>query len=371
MQACPGPVHTFLSRTSPAQCSSPQNTQEREGEESPPSTATFLCLKDGHTIDGTGDAARNIVGDTGDEEAPAILPLTLDAQLLQVEQLADITAPAGQEDLVHAPVIGGGPALEARVVAGDGAEVVPDPAEDVIGLFDAAEARGREVGQAVELGGLRLEHVVVGLEEAGADDEHVAEPRRRVVLPLQRLQQPLELDARRVEAVKAAVAAADNVLAGPFVHPPPEIHQDAPAHDAAVLDRLVDPQHIRVLLAPVARARNVLDRRVVVEPLRLLVPKVAEPIPLRRALRVEGPRVVVHNPRLLLVHVLLEHLPPEERFGPLEVQRRVQRHPHAGFDLAGRRGGDHCGRLPVEEPQFVVLAVRAPCIEPCCFVRFV
>lgn len=345
------------------------NTQtEGRGEQHPSSPATFLHLKDGHTIDGTGDAARDIVGDTGDEETPAILPLALGAQLLQVEQLADVAAPAGQEDLVHAPVVRGGPALEARVVAGDGAEVVPDPAEDVVRLFDAAEARGRQVGQAVELIGLRLEHVVVRLEEAGAHDQHVAKAGCRVVLPFQRLQQPLELDARRVEAVEIG---AHDVLAGPFVHPPPKIHQDAPAHDAAVLDRLVDPQHVRVLLAALARARDVLDRRVVVEPLRLLVPKVAEPVPLRRALRVERPRVVVHDPRLLLVHVLLEHLPPEERLRALEVQRRVQRHPHAGFDLAGRRGRDHRGGLPVEEPQFVVLAVRAPCIEPCGFVRFV
>lgn len=258
---------------------------------------------------------------------------------------------------MHAPVVGGGPALEAGMVAGDGAEMVPDPVEDLVGLLDAAEAWGGHVGEAVELGGRRLEHGVVRLEEARADDQDVAEARRRAVLPLERLEEPLELDARRLEAGERV---PDDVPPGPFVHPPPEIHQHAPAHDPAVLDRVVDAQHVRVPRPLVARPRDVLDRRVVVEPLRLLVPKVPQPVPLRRALRVERPRVVVHDPRLLLVHVLLEDLPPEERFGPLEVEWCVERDPYSGFDLAGCRGRDDGRRLSIQEPELVVLPVCAP-----------
>lgn len=273
-------------------------------------------LKNGHAIDRARNTTRNIVGDTCDEEAPPILLFALGTQLLQIQQFTDVATPASQEYLMHTPVVRGGPALEAGVIAGDGAEVVPDPVEDLVGLFDAAEARRGEVGQAVELGGLLLQHLVVGLEEAGADDQHVAEARDRVVLPLQRLQQPVEFDGGGVEALEPV---ADDLLAGPFVDPPPEIHQDAAAHDAAVLDGLVDAEDVGVSFPPVARARDVLDRGVVVEALCLLVPEMAEPVPLRGALRVERPGVVVHDPRLLLVHVLLEHLSPEQRLGPLEV----------------------------------------------------
>lgn len=74
------------------------------------------------------------------------------------------------------------------MVARDGGEMVPDPIEHLVGLLDAAEPRRGQIGQAVELRGLGLQHGVVRLEEAGAHDQDVAEARGRVVLPLQGLE---------------------------------------------------------------------------------------------------------------------------------------------------------------------------------------
>lgn len=147
--------------------------------------------------------------------------------------------------------------------------------------------------------------------------------------------------------MEALEVIAHNVLPGSFLDPPPEVDQYPAAHDAASLDGLVDAEDVGVHLPLVASARDVLDGGVVVESLRLLVPEVAEPVPLRRALRVEGPGVVVHDPGLLLVHVFLEDLAPEERFGPLEVQWCVERHADPGLDLAGGGCRHDCGCLAV------------------------
>lgn len=261
---------------------------------------------------------------------------------------------------MHAPVVGRGPPLKAGMITGDGAEIVPDPLQHLIGLLDAAQARRRHIGQAVQLAFVGLEHFKVTLEETRPHNQNIAEPRRGAVLPLQRLEQPLELDGAGLEALKSP---ADHFFAGPFVHPPPEIDEHASAHDPAALHGALDAQDIRVRFALVACAGDVLDGGVVVEARGLLVAKVPQPVPLRGGLRVERPRVVVHDPRLLLVHVLLEHLPAEQRFARLEVERRVERDAHARFDLGRRRRRHGRRRLSVQEAEFVGGPVCAPRVE--------
>lgn len=70
------------------------------------------------------------------------------------------------------PVLLGGPCLEAGLVAGDGGEVVPDPADHVFALLDTAKVV-REDG----LVGGELDRVEAGELDvpAGADEEDVAE----------------------------------------------------------------------------------------------------------------------------------------------------------------------------------------------------
>ena len=71
----------------------------------------------------------------------------------------------------------------------------------------------------------------------------------------------------------------------------------------------------------------------------------------------------MHDPRLLLVDVLVEGLPAEHHFGPLEVERRVEGHARTRLQLAGRGGGDDGVGLPVEESEFVGGAVEGPGVE--------
>ena len=69
-------------------------------------------------------------------------------------------------------------------------------------------------------------------------------------------------------------------------------------------------------------------------------------IPLRTALRVKRPRIIMDNPRFFLVHVLRERLPAEEGGFDLEIERGVEGDAHAGADFRGR-GGDGGGGLTV------------------------
>ena len=72
----------------------------------------------------------------------------------------------------------------------------------------------------------------------------------------------------------------------------------------------------------------------------------------------------MHDPRLLLVDVLVEGLPAEHHFAALEVERRVEGHARdPGFQLAGGGGSDDGVGLAVEETDFVGRAVEGPGVE--------
>jgi hypothetical protein len=68
----------------------------------------------------------------------------------------------------------------------------------------------------------------------------------------------------------------------------------------------------------------VVHGRVVVEPAGFLIAKVAEAVPLRRRLGVEGPCVVIDNPVTLLVDILVEGLTAKKWLVFLVVERCVE-----------------------------------------------
>lgn len=149
-----------------------------------------------------GNPTSHITRLAGDEEGPAALLLAVLGQPLEVKQLPDGTAPAGEQDLVYVPVLLGGPALEAGLVAGHGAKVFPDPAQHVLGLLDAAkrvrQARARRLDLVGGLGGQRR-------RPPGPDQQHVAEAGRGAVLERQAVEHVAQRDGRGGEVVKGLV----------------------------------------------------------------------------------------------------------------------------------------------------------------------
>lgn len=87
--------------------------------------------------------ARNATGHitrlAANEEGPTALLPTMVSELLELEELADGAPPAGEQHLVQQPVVTRRPGLEGRLVARHGGEVVPDPAQHVLGALDAGE----------------------------------------------------------------------------------------------------------------------------------------------------------------------------------------------------------------------------------------
>jgi hypothetical protein len=83
-----------------------------------------------------------------------------------------------------------------------------------------------------------------------------------------------------------------------------------------------------------------------------------KPIPLRRALRVEGPDVVVDDPGRFLVDFFVEGLAAEEGKVGLSVEGPVEADAVAGLDLGGG-GFDDVGGEAVEGAELVVFAVAA------------
>lgn len=88
-----------------------------------------------------------------------------------------------------------------------------------------------------------------------------------------------------------------------------------------------------------------------------------QPVPLAATLGVERPRVVVDDPRFLLVYVFVEGLPAEHHFVALEVERGVERDARAGLELGGGGSGDEGVGLAVEEAVFVEGTVERPGVE--------
>ena len=91
------------------------------------------------------------------------------------------------------------------------------------------------------------------------------------------------------------------------------------------------------------RPMDIIQRDAIIEYFLLLVAKVAQAVPLRRRLRVEGPDVIVDDARRFLVQFLVESLPAEEGQRALGVQRPVEADAGAGADFFGGGGDDGVG----------------------------
>ena len=133
------------------------------------------------------------------------------------------------------------------------------------------------------------------------------------------------------------------------------IQEHAAAHDPALLRPGADAEDVG--LGHAVRPVDLVERHAVVELRFGLVPEMPQAVPLAAGLRVEGPDVVVDDPRGFLVHVLGEGLAAEEREVGLCVQRPVEVDTGAGLDLAGGGGADDVVGQSVEGAKLVVFAV--------------
>lgn len=82
-----------------------------------------------------------------------------------------------------------------------------------------------------------------------------------------------------------------------------------------------------------------------------------QPVPLRRALRVKCPHVIVHDPRFLLVDLFVEGLAAEEGEVVLGVEGPVEVDAGAGLDFGVGGAGDEGGGEAVEGAELVFGAV--------------
>lgn len=130
-----------------------------------------LGLEDGENIGGTSNTTGDVTWFAAHKEAPPSFLLAHLGQLLEPKQLPYGASIASQEDLVQRPVLLRGPRLEARLVPGHGRKVVPDPANHVVALLDAAKVVGEDGLVGGQLGGRQGGELGV---PAGADEEDVA-----------------------------------------------------------------------------------------------------------------------------------------------------------------------------------------------------
>ena len=175
---------------------------------------------------------------------------------------------------MHTPVVGRRPALETRVVARHGAEILPNPAQDAVGLLDAAEAGGVLV---LEGGQVRGGEGVEGGEKPRAHDEDVAPAGLRVVLEGETGLHVLQRDGAGGEGLEGTV---DFLFARWGIRPPCEVNEDAPASDPAGAHGLLDAEDVRVGGTLGARASDVVDAHAVVEKPGFLVAEVPQAVPL-------------------------------------------------------------------------------------------
>lgn len=102
---------------------------------------------------------------------------------------------------------------------------------------------------------------------------------------------------------------------------------------------------------------NLIQRHAIVEPRFRLVSKVSQPVPLAAALGVEGPDVVIDDPRRFLIDVLVELLPAEDGQVALGVEGPVDVDSMPGLNFVAGGGFDDVVREAVERAELVVLAV--------------
>lgn len=71
-----------------------------------------------------------------------------------------------------------------------------------------------------------------------------------------------------------------------------------------------------------------------------LIPKMSQPIPLRRRLRIKRPNIIIHDPRRFLIHVLPKRLSIKQWDVRLRVQGPVEIDADTREDFARGGGAD-------------------------------
>lgn len=92
-------------------------------------------------------------------------------------------------------------------------------------------------------------------------------------------------------------------------------------------------------------------------------PEVPKTVPLTARLRIEGPDIIVHDARRLLVDVLVENLPTKEWQITLSIERPVQTDPCTSLDLLGRLFDDLVSQT-IEGAELIVRAIPANVSRP-------
>jgi hypothetical protein len=167
---------------------------------------------------------------------------------------------------------------------------------------------------------------------------HVPRPHKQNIAkpnlsPL-RLRHSLQIPQRNRLSRKRIVLAA--LRQSPLV----VIKQHSTPNDALLAPRT---NTINITARLAIRPMDIIQRDTIIEYFLRLVAKVAQPVPLRRRLCVEGPDVVVDDARRFLVQFLVESLAAEERQRALGVQRPVEADAGAGADFFGGGGDDGVG----------------------------
>lgn len=158
---------------------------------------------------------------------------------------------------------------------------------------------------------------------ARADDEDVAE----FDLGALRSGNGFEVFDRNASGVESIVRTT--LFNAPFMI----IKQDSSPANPAL--RSYSPNTKEIGLLDSIRAMDIIERQPIIELGLLLVSEVAQAIPLRRRLGVEGPDVVVDDARRLLVDFFVELLAAEEGQVALRVERPVDVDAYACGDFVG------------------------------------
>ena len=246
--------------------------------------------------------------------------------------------------------------FKSRMIARDGREVIPDPLEALNTLIHPTQRRWSGLTNLIHLLPTQRK---IRLRIPTPQKQNIPKPHLCPLL-LQDLLNPLQLDPIRAETLKILHLLAPGALALLRGAPALEINQNAAPHDPLVLE-ILDAEE--VLALPINIFMDVVHAHVVVEARCLLVREMAEAVPLRRGLRVEGPDVVVDEAGAFLVDGFVEGLPLEEGFVFLEVEGQVEGDAGPGADLAGCCIFDYLICLSVQEAELVFVAIHSPGVE--------
>ena len=205
------------------------------------------------------------------------------------------------------------------MVASARRKVLPHELQHLLALLDARKTRRLLLPQRRHF---LLVELVVSVHVPRSDEQDVA---KADLSPL-RFRHSFQVIERNGRSGKRIVLPT--LRNAPLV-----VIEQYPAADDPLFAPGADAVHVAARLA--FGAVDVVERDAVVEDLLLLVAEVAQAVPLRGRLGVEGPDVVVDDSGGFLVELLVEGLAAEEGQGTLGVEGPVEADAGAGFDLFG------------------------------------